>query len=44
MLEQLLDLKEAYWGLDSQEYTEWKEYFLGLSQQELEQEYNSHFK
>lgn len=43
MLENLLDIKAAYWGLDSDEYREWKEYFEGLSERELTFEYNSHF-
>lgn len=43
MLENLLDIKAAYWGLDSDEYKEWKEYFEGLSERELTFEYNSHF-
>ena len=42
-LDTLLDLKAAYWGLDSDEYREWKEYFEGLSERELTFEYNSHF-
>lgn len=43
MLEQLLDLKAALWGLDSDEYVEWKNYFMSLPENELEVEYYSHF-
>ena len=43
MLENLLELKELFWGLDSEEYKEWKAYFMSLSNHELELEYYSHF-
>lgn len=43
MLDTLLELKQAYWGLDSDEYKEWKEYFVSLSESELTEEYYSHF-
>lgn len=43
MLEILLDLKGAYWGLDSEEYFEFKGYFLSLSSEELKIEYDEHF-
>lgn len=43
MLLQLLDLKASYWGLDSDEYIEWKEYFEALNERELRMEYNDHF-
>ena len=42
-LEKLLELKSLFWGIDSEEYREWKEYFLGLSKDELEFEYIEHF-
>lgn len=44
MLDTLLELKAVYWGLDSLEYKEWKEYFLSLSEHELNLEYNEHFQ
>lgn len=43
MLSTLLELKQAYWGLNSEEYIEWKEYFISLSEAELIEEYSSHF-
>ncbi len=43
MIETLLELKQTYWGLDSEEYNEWKDYFLTLSEEELKEEYLSHF-
>ena len=43
MLEQLLDIKETYWGLNSEEYKEWKEYFISLTDEELREEYYLHF-
>lgn len=42
-LETLLDLKAAYWGLDSDEYQEWKEYFESLSNRELQMEFREYF-
>lgn len=44
MLEQLLDIKATHWGLDSEEYNDWKEYFLTLSEEELLEEYRLHFE
>ena len=43
LLETLLDLKSAYYGLDSVEYMEWKEYFESLNDSELHFEYNQYF-
>ena len=43
-LEKLLEVKALYWGLDSLEYNEWKEYFLSLSKSELEFEYIEYFR
>jgi len=43
MLDTLLELKELFWGLNSDEYKEWESYFKSLSNVELMQEYVSHF-
>jgi len=32
-----------FWGIDSDEYMEWKEYFESLSERELQAEYREHF-
>lgn len=42
-LNTLLDLKAMYWGLDSDEYKEWKEYFESLNERELQMEYREYF-
>ena len=42
-LEKLLDIKALFWGENSIEYKEWKDYFLSLSETELQREYEEHF-